>query len=325
MSLSVLQSPRPSGDDLAQRWLSSLEARGASPHTIAAYRSDLRRVCSGHTAHLSDLRTWSPATIAAALDNAYADRSPATRRRYYATLRSFAAWLVAQGVLDHDPVANVPAPRSAPFDPRPLRGTHIVAALLQAAQTPTRSRSAWPERDGLLIAMLATTAIRASEAAQAELDDIDGPAFERTLRVLGKGGRVRYIPLVDEIDGYLSAYLLSRTARLGETERHSAHARLFVRRFGGPMTRAELGNVVRRCARIAGVTDAFPDGAHLHAFRHRVATDLLRSGASVLAVQQILGHSSLRMTQRYLAITGSELRQAVDGLPERADLAPLTS
>jgi site-specific recombinase XerD len=272
---------------------------------------------------VGDLR---PATVQPLLEAAYDGRSQATRCRYYSTVRAFAAWLITQGLVAADPIAGIPPPRPASFDPRPLRGNHVVAALIRGAQTPsTRSRSAWPARDTLLIAVLATTAIRASEAAEAMMSDIDGPPFERVLRVSGKGGRIRYVPLVDEIDNYLDAYLAERARRLGQDEQHRDDAPLFVRRFGGAMTRSELANIVRRSARAAGVEAAFPDGAHLHAFRHRVATDLLREGANVLDVQQLLGHSSLQMAQRYLAITGSELRQAVSRLPARSDLAHPTT
>lgn len=326
MSFSVLQGARDEQGltvgEASERWISSLTARGVSPHTIDAYRSDLKRICAsagGAGTKVSDLH---PSTVQPLLDAAYDGRAQSTRCRYFATLRAFASWLVTQGLITTDPMSGIPPPRPAAFDPRPLRGIHVVASLIRGAQAPTaRSRTAWPERDALLIAMLATTAIRASEAADAKLGDIDGPPFERVLRVLGKGGRIRYVPLVDEIDGYLDAYLIDRAKRLGVDEQQSEGARIFVRRFGGAMSRSEMANVVRRAARATGVEGAFPEGAHLHAFRHRVATDLLREGASVLAVQQLLGHSSLRMAQRYLAITGSELRQAVSRLPAREDLA----
>lgn len=326
MSVSTRQGRPPSeGHSVrasAERWLASLAARGASPHTISAYRSDLKRICAAAEEPLADMASLCPSTLQPLLESAYAERSPATRSRYYATARAFAAWALAQGLVRSDPLAGVLPPRPASFDPRPLRGTHVVAALVRGTQVPTaRSRSAWPERDALLIAVLATTAMRASEIAEARLSDIEGPSFERVLRVVGKGGRVRYVPLVDEIDGYLERYLADRARRLGEDEQSDEDARLFVRRFGGPMARSELANVVRRAARASGTEGAFPDGAYLHAFRHRVATDLLRSGGNVLAVQHLLGHSSLRMAQRYLSITGSELRQAVSRLPSREDLA----
>ena len=326
MSFSVLQEPVGDQDltvsDAAERWAASLAARGASPHTISAYRSDLRRICSCAGSAALEVNDLRPATLQPLLEAAYDGRSQATRCRYFATLRAFCTWLVIHGLVAADPTTGVPPPRPAPFDPRPLRGDHVVAALIRGAAMPApRSRSAWPERDTLLIAVLATTAIRASEAAEAMMSDIEGPPFERVLRVSGKGGRIRYVPLVDEIDGYLDAYLAERARRLGQDEQHNEGAPIFVGRFGKAMTRSELANIVARAARAAGVEAAFPDGAHLHAFRHRVATDLLREGASVLAVQQLLGHSSLRMAQHYLAITGSELRQAVSRLPARTDLA----
>ncbi|MGH2722184.1 MAG: tyrosine-type recombinase/integrase, partial [Actinomycetota bacterium] len=166
-------------------------------------------------------------------------------------------------------------------------------------------------RDRALVAALAGAGLRASELCSLEVGDF---LVEHTplLKVAGKGGRERRVPVAAEVAAAVEGYLAERAARLGPL---SSADRLFVRAGGEPMTRQGLNHHVRAWLARAGVPK--PQGEAAHAFRHTYAKGLVARGVPLAAVQALLGHASLQTTGVYLRMTGAELTDAAQAAEVR--------
>lgn len=207
--------------------------------------------------------------------------SPArsTKRRRFSYVKLFTAWLLQHGHIDRDPCAGMKAPKV----PKPVpRGLHVddVARLVRAAPD-ARAR--------FIVVWMAQLGLRCVEVSRLELGDIDLEA--RTVRIVGKGGWERVLPVVQEAWQALAGYLLVRGAKPGRLV---------------DVTPNHLSRLVSRWMAAAGVPGA------AHALRHSMATHLLRhQGADIKDVQSALGHQSLTSTAVYLPFSDVERLRAV--------------
>jgi integrase/recombinase XerD len=160
-------------------------------------------------------------------------------------------------------------------------------------------------RDAALLEFLYGTGARVSEAVTCDVDDLD--LAEGTVRLRGKGGRQRQVPVGGYARSAVAAYLVrSRPVLLahGAIIGHDAHT-LFRNARGGPLTRQGAWIILRQAARRAGLVEAISP----HALRHSFATHLLDGGADVRVVQELLGHASVTTTQIYTQVTVDRLRE----------------
>ncbi|MGH2663303.1 MAG: tyrosine recombinase XerC [Actinomycetota bacterium] len=279
---------------LIERFLRHLELeRHLSPNTVAAYRGDLRSLAEFlerggtdlSTATHGQLRRW----LAHLATRGFA-RSSIARRA--ASVRSLYRFLVRRGTVERNPASLLSAPKVPGRLPGVLKSTE--AASLVAAP----AGDAWSVRDRAILELLYASGIRVSELCGLDLGDVD---LERgRLRVLGKGGKEREVPIGDPAADAVQAFLKRR----GETLKPGpATNALFLNHRGRRLTSRDTRAVVEkyRGAVLAGRR------VSPHTLRHSFATHLMEGGADIRSVQELLGHASLGTTQRYTHVSRGRL------------------
>ena len=269
---------------------------GASPRTLDAYQRDLR----GLTGYLKsrgveDPNAASPDDIEAwARWLAKKGLAATTRRRHMAAARSFYKHQRAEGRLSSDPLRRLDPPKRPQKLPR-VATAQEVASMLEAA-----AQSSMPVRDVALLEVLYGTGIRVSEASGLRLRD-QIPA-QQALKVMGKGRKERMVLLGEPAVKALDAWLEERTTLASGRD----EGRLFLSRTGRPLDRKVLWRRLRTLADAAGVRTMHP-----HRLRHAFATDLLRGGADLRVIQELLGHARLETTRIYTHLASSKLAETI--------------
>ncbi|MCC7049031.1 MAG: tyrosine recombinase XerC [Alphaproteobacteria bacterium] len=282
-------------------WLDWLEAeRRAASHTVAAYRDDVSQVLQfvashhGATPTIAILEGLTPADFRAFLA-ARRGRGVAnvSNARALSALRGLFRWLDRQGVARSHALAQIRAPRLPRSAPKPLAADEA-AALIDEGDD---ERAPWiGARDTALFTLLYGCGLRIGEALALDRDAL--PLGE-TLRVLGKGGKERIVPVLPAVREAIDAYLAACPAG-GRT------APLFI---GARGKRLNPG-VVQKRMRMLRARIGLPDSATPHKLRHRFATHLLSGGGDLRAIQELLGHASLSTTQRYADVDTASLMAA---------------
>jgi integrase/recombinase XerD len=228
--------------------------------------------------------------MGALLDAGLATRSLA---RHRSSLRQFFAFLRDEGRLPVDPARLLEGPRPRRRLPRPLSETDVAALLTaMAPDTPLGLR------DLAMIELVYGAGLRVHELVGLPLEALHvGSGF---LRVRGKGGKERVVPAGQAALDAIGAYVARARPRLDTTGRARA---LFLAEHGGPMTRQNFWERLRRHAAAAGVSDVHP-----HQLRHAFATHLLANGADLRILQALLGHADIRTTQVYTHVDTTRLR-----------------
>lgn len=304
---------------LIEEFLTARATRKPSPHTVEAYRRDLRTVAAlaGQVVtpplplDALPVAALTPRVMRAAFARDAAPRAAASVHRAWSTWNSFFSFLVAEQVVAGNPMPAVDRPRPPLPEPKPLRGADTPERLLTAvARDDGRQRDPWPERDLAVLALALCAGLRLSELLALRVGSLAGRPGERRVDVAGKGGRPRVVPIEPELDRVLADYLDSRARRFGSrTVRPDAP--LLVDRRGEPLRRGGLQYLVESCYRRAGIGDRVPPGARLHAMRHTFATRLAEDGASAAEIMRLLGHASLASSQAYIEVTAGQQRDAV--------------
>jgi integrase/recombinase XerD len=296
----------PARDALAkqiQRFLDHLAIeRGLSGHTVAAYRRDLERYATFLRARgIRDARRVDEravaAHVAAVSASTYRDG-----RRYRATsvvralssVRAFHRFLLRDGKSSSDPTAAVIRPKLPRSLPKPLSVEDVARVLAQP------DRSAKGLRDRAVLETLYGAGLRISELVGLDVDDLD--LQEGSVRVLGKGGKERDVPIGRYARDAISAYLTRVRPQIVTARSRSA---LFLNLRGGRLTRQGCTGIVQQHAASAGIRKKVSP----HTFRHSFATHLLEGGADVRVVQELLGHASVATTQVYTLVTREHLRE----------------
>jgi integrase/recombinase XerD len=215
--------------------------------------------------------------------------------RHVSALRTFFRFLVREGIVPSNPLSEVRAPRIGRPLPKYLTPTEVERLLAAPPRTDPVSL-----RDRTLLLLLYATGLRATEAVSLRLEQLDfSVGF---LRVLGKGGKERVVPVARPALDELNLYL--RDSRPSLLNKRVSNL-LFPGRSGRPLTRQTLWNRIRHWARAAGIE------GHLspHTLRHSFAGHLLAGGADLRAVQAMLGHADIATTQIYTYVTPDRLRQ----------------
>lgn len=289
--------------------------RNLSPHTRRAYASDLRQLAAylGEDARPEQVRAEDVRGFLAARHRA---QSPASLGRKLAALRTFFRFLVREGRRAADPTVGIPAPRAPRRLPRPLSVDDCAALLdCDAPRLDEKSGgagSAGALRDRAMAELLYGAGLRVGELVALDVRDVDLVRGE--VRVWGKGGKERVIPLPEQARSALRAWLDTRRHQGALAEPLFPSLR---RRRGEPPRRLDARDVRRRLglrASAAGIAGR----VHPHRLRHSYATHLLDMGADLRAIQELLGHASLSTTQRYTAVSADHLLQVYDRAHPRA-------
>jgi integrase/recombinase XerC len=314
--------------DALEAWIVNLGAAKPSPATLLAYRRDVEGI-GARLAILEDLGQLADVSLAdlqrPALRAAFAswasDHAAASVRRAHSAWSNLFDFLVAEGVMDGNPMAAIPKPKAPMVLPRSIRARDAVARLLQtAAEEDSRARHPWPRRDLALVATFCVTGIREAEATSLDVGSLAGEPGARRLEVRGKGGKTRPIPIDALLDQVLSDYQLERADRFPEHDLDRPSTPLFVDVHGRRLSVDQVRYIVDRLYVRAGIRAQVPAGALVHALRHTFATAALEAGADVVELQELLGHASLETTRRYLSATGQGLRHVIQAHPNQAAL-----
>ncbi len=281
--------------------------RNLSDHTRRAYAGDLRRFAEAVAPATPE--SVGPDAIFAFLAALHGRRHSSTVGRKLSALRCFFRHRVREGCRATDPTAGIPTPRTPKRLPRPL-SVDDCETLMESAGTDGDERG---RRDRALVELLYGAGLRIGEAVALDVRDADLRRGE--VRVWGKGGKERVVPLPAEARGALADYLAlrERPGILGEplfTSLGPRSRRGPPRRLGARDARRVLAARARR-ARLA-------EPVHPHRLRHSYATHLLDMGADLREIQELLGHASLSTTQKYTAVSAERLLEVYDRAHPRA-------
>jgi integrase/recombinase XerD len=310
---TTVDSPARRLTELTLDFLAYLELeRGLSRNTLQAYASDLgqfglfleRLGLDPVSVSGTDLRRF--VSELAAGDGERPAVAPATLQRKIACLRSFYRHLRREEILHEDPTRDLRPPRSRARLPQVLSRDEVAALLAQP-----RGRTPAALRDRALLETMYACGLRASEAVNLELSQLDLEA--RILRAQGKGSKERLVPVGSQAISALGAYLEHGRPRLvGLRE----EPRVFVNLRGGGLSRQGLYKIVQRHARSAGLEDRMSP----HTLRHTFATHLLAGGCDLRSLQEMLGHADIGTTQIYTHLSAERLRDVYFGAHPRAEL-----
>jgi integrase/recombinase XerD len=279
-----------------------LVERGLSNHTIAAYRRDLARYVGFlHARDIGDARDVRDADvsahIAAVSSSTHDDGQPYRATsvvRALSSIRAFHRFLLREGHVERDVTAGVVRPKLPKRLPKPLSVEEVTRVLAQPDGSPAGLR------DRALLETLYGGGLRVSELVGLDVDDVD--LEEGSVRVLGKGGKERDVPLGRYARDAIGAYLTRVRPDIATRRSRSA---LFLNLRGGRLTRQGCTLLLEKHAKTAGIARKVSP----HALRHSFATHLLEGGADVRVVQELLGHASVATTQVYTLVTREHLRE----------------
>ena len=318
------------------RYLDHLRVeRGLAAHTLEAYRRDLLRyqaalAAVGRTA-IGEVTTEDVAAFLAGLregDEEHMPLAASSAGRAVVTVRGLHAFAAAEGLADTDPASQVRPPPSPRRLPRAI-AVPDVERLIAATGSGHGEGDLRPLRDRALLELLYGTGARISEAVGLDVDDLGfvtagqstagqstGQAARppATIRLSGKGGRQRIVPVGRYACEALDAYLVrARPTFASASRRVSASPAVFLNARGSRLTRQGAWAVLKAAAAEAGLQGVSP-----HTLRHSFATHLLDGGADVRVVQELLGHASVTTTQIYTLVTVDKLREVYSAAHPRA-------
>jgi integrase/recombinase XerC len=306
--------------------------RGASVHTLRAYRRELR----GFAAFLAE-RYGSEQDPAQGVDRiehtqirAYLARlydhglSKASAARALAAIRSWFKWLARAGYVEQNAASLVATPRL----PKHLPRVPSIEQMNRTVDSVDAGAASWPARDRAILEVLYGCGIRNAELTGLNLNDIHWA--NEAILVHGKGQKQRLVPLGDAAAQAIRAYLAERAARLAALGNGSGAAtpalflNLQLRGLGkadagkagsqARLTTRSVGRIVKRIAILRGLSA----DVHPHTLRHAFGTHLLEEGADLRAIQELLGHERLSTTQRYTQLTTAQLTVVYDKTHPRA-------
>ena len=265
---------------------------GLSANTLSAYRADLKLFASHLARGGRSLIDAGTEDVCRFLGDAVSARTSARR---LSTLRRFYQYLLRERRINADPAALLPSPRIGRKLPQALTETEVDALL--RAPDPSMPLGL---RDRAMLEVLYATGLRVSELVAVALPQIN--LAQGVVRITGKGGKERLVPLGEEAIVWLNRYL--REAR-PDLVRGSGSAAVFLTRRGEAMTRQAFWCLLKKQARAAGIAKPLSP----HTLRHAFATHLLNHGADLRVVQMLLGHSDIATTQIYTHIANARLQE----------------
>ena len=293
------------------RWLDHKRALdGAAANTIKAYAADVAgflAFLAGHRGQMeglgavanlpqTDLRAWMAQERARGV-------SARTLARELSAVKSFTSWLAEREGFDASTTLSARGPKYRRKLPRPLTED---AAIAMIDRVGDQASSEWVAvRDMAVVTLLYGCGLRISEALG--LMGADSP-LPLVLRIIGKGGRERLVPVLPAAQGAVAAYVRLCPHDLTRTEP------LFRGVRGGALNPRLIALVVEKARMQLGL----PATATPHAMRHSFATHLLSAGGDLRAIQELLGHASLSTTQAYTAVDAARLMEVYDKAHPRA-------
>ena len=292
----------PAARDALQTWIAHQHAlKGAADNTLTAYLGDVSDFLAFMTVHkadsqglgalaqitISDMRSWMARTRAG-------DVGPRSMARKLSAVKAFYRWLAEREGFEPTAVLSTRSPKFQKKLPRPL-AIDAAKALIDCVEIQTETP--WvAARDVAVLTLLWGCGLRISEALG--LKGADAP-LANVLRIVGKGGKERLVPVLPAARDAVDAYL--RVCPHPQTPREP----LFRAIRGGALGPRAIAQVMANARMQLGL----PATATPHAMRHSFATHLLDAGGDLRAIQELLGHASLSTTQAYTAVDTARLME----------------
>lgn len=277
--------------------------KGYSPHTVSNYQRDLEQ-CFKFLGDIKDAGDLDQHMLRSYVYYLNRRNKSSTVARKLSAIRTFFRFLIREEVLIKDPVAGILMPKKGKYIPVFLTVDEVFLLLDEPGDDDT-----FALRDMAVMELLYSTGMRVAELVSLDLAHLD---LERMMiRVLGKGGKERVVPMGDPARQRLEDYMPQRleliAARAGRGHRPEKKA-CFLNNRGGRLTSRSVERLVSFYALRAGITARVTP----HALRHSFATHLLEMGADLRSVQELLGHASLSTTQRYTHVNVDHLMAVYD-------------
>ncbi|MBD3272456.1 MAG: site-specific tyrosine recombinase XerD [Elusimicrobia bacterium] len=268
--------------------------RGLSPNTVSAYLSDTEIFCAHCNRHRHSLDTVSPEMITDFLwDRKQQGLKASSLYRLIESIKMLYRFMINEDMIKTNPVRHLKTPRIPKNLPRILTSDEI-ERLINAARGPKEK----DVRYRAMFELMYASGLRVSELLALTDDHVD---FSLNLiKVLGKGNKERLVPFGKRARQALKSYYAIRT------KKYPDDTHLFVSRLGRGISRVEFFRQIKKYLKKAGINkDISP-----HALRHSFATHLLRGGADLRSVQEMLGHENIATTQIYTHVERDQLKQA---------------
>ena len=284
--------------------------KGASSNTIAAYKNDLQQLADFIGSHGNN-RTWQKLArtdiqdfILNLKDRGYTETSVA---RKVAAVRSFFAFLAAEGAINANPTEGLSSPRVGKSLPKAITPNEVDELLEQ----PARRSTPEAKRDRAMLELLYATGMRVTELVSLDMTNLHLDPRSPFVRCVGKGAKERSIPIHDHALEAVNAYLEDGRPLLVRDRGETA---LFVNRRGERLTRQGFWLILKGYAKAANLSgDITP-----HTLRHSFATHMLRGGMPLRNVQEMLGHANISTTQVYTHLTSDHVREVYERAHPRA-------
>lgn len=271
---------------------------GLARSTLESYRRDLQQFAVWlKEAYGKELPDAGHAELEGFLSHQYnvAKTRASTASRELSSLRRFYRYLLRQGRLDADPTLNIASPKQVRALPKSLTEADV-GALLNIPDSPDPLGL----RDKAMLEALYATGLRVSELVAMKV--AEASLEMGVVRVMGKGGKERLVPLGEEAITWIGRYLVEARPLLLDGSPSDA---LFVTARGKGMTRQGFWHLIKRRAVAGGVGKPLSP----HTLRHAFATHLLNHGADLRVVQMLLGHADISTTQIYTHVARERLKQ----------------
>lgn len=285
--------------------------KGSPQNTLIAYRNDLNQLVRFlEEQEIGQVRSWDQVDkdmiinyILFLKEREYAD---STIARKVAATKSFFHFLVTEELIEDDPTATLDSPKVKKQLPKAITSEDVERLLAE----PAKQSSPKALRDKAMLELMYATGMRASELVELDIDDVNLPSS--SVRVIGKGDKERIVPIHDRAVRAIETYLRKGRVQLLKDPNEKA---LFLNPRGERLTRQGLWLIVKDYVEQAGLDPNVTP----HTLRHSFATHMLESKeATLVDVQQFLGHANISTTQIYTRVTSKHKRQVYDQAHPRA-------
>lgn len=281
-------------------------SRGASEHTLKAYRTDCEEFLAAMARAGMDALRLDRRGVETYFATRFGRDAPATSARKLSAIRGFYRHMKRRGIVGANPWIGIRGPKQGKKLPDFLSVDE--AFVLVEAPDPETPMGL---RDRAILELLYAGGLRVSELAGLDLGDVDSGL----VKVLGKGNKERVVPVGSKALDALNRYLTVRGAL--DVKRNFPKA-LFLSRVGTRLTTRSIARMIDRVV----MQVAMLRHVHPHALRHTFATHLLDGGADLRDIQELLGHARLSTTQRYTHVTLQRLQEVYDRAHPRAHSKP---
>ncbi len=271
--------------------------RGLSNNTLAAYGRDLSQFAE----YLAEIDITEPAQIDEATLLGFqsrlvkADLKPTSMARKLTAVRCFIKYLASEELASQSCLVAIPSALPTQQLPKFLTVDEI-SRLLQAPLVSDKTGL----RDRAMLETLYATGLRVSELVKLKTADVN--LKMGFVRCIGKGNKERVVPIGEVAGLFIEKYTLHSRGEFAKSERSEY---LFLSRFGKPMSRVAFWNIIKKYTAIAGIDRPISP----HMLRHSFATHLLERGADLRSLQEMLGHSTIAITEVYTHVSRDHLRE----------------